>query len=92
MKIAEQNDNSKRSCDGLPARGAAPLATKKTGELSVLQKAYALLWRDGRLSDKPFVSQARLELLRALSTAEQAAAIAWVSAKYPISESEVSKP
>jgi hypothetical protein len=53
------------------------------------QKAYALLWREMRVSDRPFVRETRKILLASLTPAEQAAAIAWVRQLHPISDSEI---
>ena len=59
------------------------------GELTPAQKAYALLWREMRVSDRPYVRQARMRLLASLTHAEQRAAIAWVCALYPVTEHEI---
>jgi hypothetical protein len=57
-------------------------------EISCIQMAYALLWRDmGAKSQQ--VREARGVLLAVLTKDQQREAIAWVSQKYPISEREV---
>jgi hypothetical protein len=57
--------------------------------VTAVQKAYGLLWREMRVSDKPYVREARAILLAAMTPAEQYDAIAWVQAKYPITENEI---
>lgn len=49
------------------------------------QKAYALLWREMPVHDRPFAREARRILLADLTQSEQAAAIAWVQRRHPIS-------
>lgn len=57
-------------------------------EISCIQMAYALLWREmGPIS--PRVREARGVLLAALTKAQQREAIAWVTEKYPVHEREV---
>lgn len=58
-------------------------------DLTPAQKAYALLWREMRVSDKPYVREARKILLASLAPGEQYDAIAWVQSKYPMTEREV---
>ncbi|MCS3692047.1 hypothetical protein ABIF07_001037 [Bradyrhizobium elkanii] len=58
-------------------------------ELTPAQKAYALLWREMRVSDKPYVREARKVLLASLTHKEQYDAIAWVQRQYPMTEREV---
>lgn len=57
-------------------------------DISAAQMAYGLLWREMRVSDKPYVKLARAVLLASLTHQEQGQAIAWVQARYPITESE----
>ncbi len=58
-------------------------------ELTPAQKAYALLWREMRVSDRPYVKEARAVLLASMTYEEQRNAIAWVKSKYPITEREI---
>jgi len=57
--------------------------------LTVQQRAYALLWREARVSGTRFLREARNDLLRSLTEAEQRAAIEWVQKKYPLGETEL---
>jgi len=63
--------------------------SKPRCELTAAQMAYGLLWREMRVSDRPFVSGARTVLLASLTTAEQRGAIEWVQGRYPIAENEI---
>lgn len=56
-------------------------------DLTPLQKAYALLWRE--ISDRPRIHEARKILLASMTHGEQYDAIAWVQKTYPMTESEI---
>lgn len=58
-------------------------------ELTPAQKAYGLLWREMRVSDKPYVREARKILLASLTHGEQYYAIAWVQRLHPMTEREI---
>lgn len=58
-------------------------------EVTPMQMAYGLLWREMRISDRPYTRRARAILLATLTTKEQYDAIAWAKARYPIAEKEV---
>lgn len=58
--------------------------------MTPVQKAYGLLWREMRVSDKPYVREARKILLASINHGEQSEAIAWVRAQYPMTERELS--
>lgn len=65
-----------RTPDGGCARsGDAPAVTPI---ITPAQMAYALLWREMQVTDRPFAREARKLLLASLTIAEQRAAIAWV--------------
>lgn len=74
---------------GQPLYAAPPAATSEPVGLSPAQTAYALLWREMRVSDKPYVREARKTLLASLTHAQQRDAIAWVQSKYPVTEHEI---
>jgi hypothetical protein len=57
--------------------------------LTAMQKVYALLWREMRVSDKPYVREARAILLASLSNDKHRDAIEWVLRKYPVTENEI---
>lgn len=68
---------------------AVDLGYTHMSNLTPAQKAYGLLWREMRVSDKPYVREARRTLLASLSHSEQYDAIAWVQQKYPMTEREI---
>ncbi len=73
--------------------GLSPMTTpeelKPETALNPAQQAYGLLWREMRVSDRPYVREARIALLASLTHAEQRDAIAWVQKLHPITEDEI---
>lgn len=59
--------------------------------LTPAQKAYALLWREMRVSSNSFVSEARKVLLQSMTHAEQRDAIAWVQSIHPVTDAEIAR-
>lgn len=66
----------------------AALGARAEVAVTATQRAYALLWREMRVSDRPFVREACTVLLASLTTAEQHASIAWVTTKYPLMDGD----
>lgn len=58
-----------------------------TPALTVVQKAYALLWQE--ISDRPRVHEARRLLLASMTKDEQRDAITWVKRTSPLTEREI---